>query len=243
MINIYNKYHTNKKLQKRIINKNSFTYGKLVGLMQSFINTDLRILDLGCGVGTIDFYLSNNGCKVTGVDISSKAIVNARNNAKYFRLKDISFVNIDVFKFKNNKPYDIIICNEIIEHVKDDKDFIRLVRNNIKKGGLVFLSTPLESAPLKSIGLLENFDRKVGHLRRYSYSKLKMLVERNGFQIINTCFTEGVFRNFLFTHDFLSFTLKLANKFKLIAYVFEAIDNTSLKLFGPSNISLILYKK
>lgn len=68
-----------------------------------------RVLDMGTGTGYIGIYLSKVGFDVDAVDISTKAIINAQENAKS------NDVNLNIFRsslFKEVKcKYDIITFN------------------------------------------------------------------------------------------------------------------------------------
>ena len=79
----YNKFHVAPTIQKRLITNNNFTYRETIRILSSIIKKkELHILDYGCGVGTIDFFLANQGHKVLGVDVSPKAISACIKSAK-----------------------------------------------------------------------------------------------------------------------------------------------------------------
>lgn len=78
-----------------------------------------RVLDLGCGDGRF----SNNftqcfNAKVLGVDYSSKRISKAIE--KY---PNISFIYDDVWRF-SNQDFDLTIMFELLEHMKNPRDFL-----------------------------------------------------------------------------------------------------------------------
>ena len=49
-------------------------------------NTDLKIIDIGCGTGRHTIELSKPGYTVTGVDLSPSQIAHARDKAKKVQL-------------------------------------------------------------------------------------------------------------------------------------------------------------
>ena len=80
---VHEKYHIKTTAQKKIIDDKNFTYRLLIKVLSKKINTKkLKVLDIGCGAGTICFYLANKGHDVTGIDISQKAINECRVSAK-----------------------------------------------------------------------------------------------------------------------------------------------------------------
>jgi release factor glutamine methyltransferase len=72
-----------------------------------------KILDIGTGSGCIIVSLIKERpkCVATAIDISKKAIIVAKTNAKLHHLENkINFINIDIDKY-NSYNYDLIISN------------------------------------------------------------------------------------------------------------------------------------
>ena len=72
-----------------------------------------KILDIGTGSGCIIISLIKERpkCVATAIDISKKAIIVAKTNAKLHHLENkINFINIDIDKYKSCN-YDLIISN------------------------------------------------------------------------------------------------------------------------------------
>ncbi len=76
------------------------------------IKKDARILDMGCGVGTISLILANrdSSLDITGIDIQSSLIDLAKQNIKLNNLDNVRFTNLDIQNAEENN-YDIIISN------------------------------------------------------------------------------------------------------------------------------------
>jgi len=85
---VHEEYHSGIKLQKRIISSNNFTYSKTIELTDKYFANLGNILDIGCGVGTVDFFLGSKGKIVRGIDISKKAIQFAIANSKVLGLQN-----------------------------------------------------------------------------------------------------------------------------------------------------------
>lgn len=239
--NLYDEYHISRKLQKRVIDEKNFTYRNLLTILQRYIKGKSDILDMGCGVGTVAFYLASKGKNVTGIEISKNALNVARENAKLFGFDErIDFLLSDFPNTIPSREFDLIICSEVLEHLENDKMAVKKIYGLIKKEGVVIISTPSKNAPLYKLGLLEKFDKKVGHLRRYTLEELRTLFEETGFKILCTNKTEGIIRNFLFTNP-------LAGKFVRfikwrISDLVTFIDNLTIPLFGESQIYLVVSK-
>jgi hypothetical protein len=132
------------------------------------------------------------------------------------------------------------LFTEVIEHLPDDNMALKSIYKLLKPNGTLFLSTPSSNAPMHKLGLAKEFDKKVGHLRRYSKKEITSLIKKNNFKILEVVENEGVIRNFFFLNDHAG---KLIRYFKFfIADIITFIDNLSIKLFGESNYFIIAKK-
>lgn len=241
--NVYEKYHRDRKIQKKVIDSHDFTYKNLLRFIDKYAKRKKKILDIGCGVGTIDLYLAKANKHVVGIDISQNGIKIAKKNAQKFGLsKSVRYV---VANFPTEAPkgkFDLIICSEILEHIKQDKLAVIKIRNLLNNNGLVITSSPSKNAPLYRIGLLGNFDKMVGHLRRYTVGSYTRLFKNSGLQVLETKKTEGILRNFLFTNIIGGFLLRILNK-RPFSTVVSFLDELTIPIFGESNIYLVAQKK
>jgi ubiquinone biosynthesis O-methyltransferase len=199
--------------------------------------SSLKILDVGCGVGSLSLYLAKQGATVTGVDVSKRAIKIAEQARKYNGLKKLTFKHQQL-KDVSGK-FDLIICTEVIEHIPDDTAFAKQLFVKLKPGGFLFLTTPLQSAPLHKLGLLKKWDVEVGHLRRYTPQSITELLQKTGFTIEKTELIEGIVRNWLFTIGW-GFLLKFI-KGPLVS-LFHFKDEILGRIFGFSNIQVLAHK-
>ena len=92
----YNIFHKSGTVQNKLISKKNFTYRTVIDVVDKFVINNMnmpkiKILDYGCGVGTVSLYLASKGNSVIGVDISNKAITYANKSASQMDLK--SFVH------------------------------------------------------------------------------------------------------------------------------------------------------
>jgi len=112
--------------------------------IQKHFNQDfknLEILDIGCGGGLVSEEFAKLGCNITGIDASEKNIKVAQLHAQKSNL-DINYINSSAEELlKEEKQYDVVFALEIIEHVADEKEFIKCCSKLVKKDGLLFIAT------------------------------------------------------------------------------------------------------
>lgn len=239
---IYERYHSSRLLQKRIITKNNFTYRGLIPLLDKYCYAEKKVLDIGCGVGTLDFYLASRGNKVVGVDISTRAINIARKNAYFLGVsKNIRFHKLAFPQELPRGKFDVVIISEVIEHIPDDILSLERIWRLLKTGGILILTTPSIQAPLYKLGLLNGFDRKVGHLRRYDIDELTNNIRLKRFKIICVTRVEGILRNFLFTNDEVGKLIRFIRG--PLSSLFTFIDKLTIPVFGYSNIQIVAKKR
>lgn len=101
----------------------------------------ITILDVGCGGGLISEPLSRLGGTVTGLDPSPETIAAARAHAatsglaidyRAGRAEDLA---------AERAQFDCVCCLEVVEHVPDVGQFVKLVASLVRPGGLLVLST------------------------------------------------------------------------------------------------------
>ena len=239
----YEEFHKKIEFQKRIIGKKNFTYRNIIKVLEKHLDRKNKILDIGCGVGTLDFYLANKGFKVLGIDISKKAVEACRKNARVLGLGDR--LNFERLNFPEEKPlekFSLVICSEVLEHLKNDKKAVEVIFDLLRPGGIVIFSTPSQNAPLFRLGLTRKKDKQIGHLRRYTLEELVSLLRKQNPRILETKRTEGILRNFLFYSRGGTIPLKIANRFWIISDLFTFFDNITLKLFGEAQIIVVAQK-
>lgn len=235
----YNNFHHGAKIQAKVIPENNFTYRNTIKILKPLIeNGNLTILDYGCGVGTVDFFLASKGHKVLGLEVSREAVQICRRSAEAIGVSSNAKFG-DISKFKTVRP-DLIICSEVIEHVNNDLKLLKDLADRLKKGGHILISTPTVNAPLYKLRLVENFDRRVGHLRRYDSEALIKMVRNLGLDVIRVEKVEGVLRNTLFVYPWLGWAIKFLKG--PLSDIATFIDNIFVVLFGESNIYVIARK-
>jgi 2-polyprenyl-3-methyl-5-hydroxy-6-metoxy-1,4-benzoquinol methylase len=97
-----------------------------------------RLLDLGCGNGSVTKYVKGLGYQVEGIDPSIQGIEIARLESP-----DIKFYVGDTSKsIVLEEKYDLIYSLEVIEHVYDPYSYMEFLASNLSNNGIAIISTP-----------------------------------------------------------------------------------------------------
>jgi 2-polyprenyl-3-methyl-5-hydroxy-6-metoxy-1,4-benzoquinol methylase len=238
----YDACHRASRPLKKVPRRGDFTYRNHLCLFDRYLRKVTTILDIGSGVGTLAFYLGAQGKRVDGVEISANAVQAARAGAANLGLSaNVSFFRGNFLHWRPSRVYEAVILSEVLEHLVSDDSALATVYNLLPKNGLLILSTPSKSAPLFRLGLLENFDRRVGHRHRYSPDELIRKVQSHGFQVLEVRKTEGILRNFLFTNTLAGNFIRFCKG--PLANAVTLVDNLTIPLFGESQIFCVSRRK
>ena len=140
-----------------------------------------NILDVGCGCGPFLTHVSKNWNKF-GIEISKHASMIAKN-----KLPDATIENLD---FMNNtyddEYFDIILCHQVLEHIRKPDDFLNEFNRILKPGGSIILCVPnFDSGCARLFGKNYRFFHDDTHITLFSYDSLSRLVRDTGFKIVN----------------------------------------------------------
>ena len=105
------------------------------------LNSDLKILDIGCGGGLVSEPFARMGADVSAIDASEKNIAVAKIHAEKSELK-INYRNCAAEDLaQENQKFDVVLALEIIEHVADVESFVKSCAQLVKPNGLLFVAT------------------------------------------------------------------------------------------------------
>lgn len=150
-----------------------------------------RILDLGCGNGTMACRLLDEGFDLYGVDASESGIRVA--NGKYpgrFFVRDIATESLP--EGLAHLEFDLVISTEVIEHLYAPRSYMRFIRNVLgRRGGDVILSTPyhgyLKNLALAITNKMDGHFTALwdgGHIKFWSRKTLTALLNEFGFRVV-----------------------------------------------------------
>jgi 2-polyprenyl-3-methyl-5-hydroxy-6-metoxy-1,4-benzoquinol methylase len=142
----------------------------------------MRLLDVGCGNGTLIGLLKPYGFDVLGVDSSAEAANVAREE---HRVRVLSGTLGDA-AFAGNW-FDIVTMFHVMEHVSNPRELLAEVRRIVKPGGVVIVQVPnLDSWQFRWFGVRWYGLDVPRHVVDYSQSAILGLLESSGFRITRT---------------------------------------------------------
>jgi SAM-dependent methyltransferase len=175
-IKYYDELWSNKKFL------NSLKLRRAVKILEYFTEVKRKCkvpytLDLGCGDGRVTAFIGEF-TKTDGIELSEEAMRLAKE-----RYSDVNFFqgNVLTYPFELYK-YDLVISQEVIEHIEDQKKYMEVCYNVLKKGGYLIITTPNKkvfdhmkggnwsSQPIENILTPSEFKTLIGHsfkIKRY----------------------------------------------------------------------------
>ncbi len=101
------------------------------------------VADVGCGPGVLMKKLKEaKKAECTGFDFSEEAIDHVKAKGFEGRVTDIRHFDVN----GDGGKYDVVVATHVLEHMQEDKTFLRLLKQLCKKGGQVIIATPANPA-------------------------------------------------------------------------------------------------
>jgi 2-polyprenyl-3-methyl-5-hydroxy-6-metoxy-1,4-benzoquinol methylase len=99
----------------------------------------LKVLDAGCGVGTVAIQLAERGATVTAIDVAERSIELAQETYPHpsitYRAHDLSHPLPEY-----NGTFDVVVSNLVLNDVPDYQGFIATIGQVLKRGGRAVFS-------------------------------------------------------------------------------------------------------
>jgi 2-polyprenyl-6-hydroxyphenyl methylase/3-demethylubiquinone-9 3-methyltransferase len=100
------------------------------------------VLDVGCGGGILTESMAREGGKVTGIDLSDKALGVARlHQIESGASVDYRLISAEALAQEAPSSFDVVTCMELLEHVPDPASTIAACATLARPGGRVVFST------------------------------------------------------------------------------------------------------
>lgn len=143
-------------------NYNQFLEDELV----AFIKPEAQAIDFGAGIGEFTKRISAHRITVNCVELDAELQAKLRQDgfSVYAGIEDCP-----------TSPR--IYTLNVLEHIEDDVAALKSIHAKLTEGGKLFIYVPAFMC------LYSNFDKEIGHFRRYTQSEIKQKLEAAGFTI------------------------------------------------------------
>lgn len=154
----------------------------LAGVKANSVN----VLDVGCGQGHITDRLRQAlpETKIYAMDYSVSAVAYAH---KHF--PDIEFAVADAYALPyETHLFDVVVCNNIWEHVPDPLYLLARIKRVLKPGGHIVISTPSRYRLSNLLNVLRGKPVKLMskyHVTEYSVGQVKEQLAFGGFDVVS----------------------------------------------------------
>ena len=139
--------HTDTKLRfdQQVINSREYVIPFIEQSMK--VDSNIRVMDVGCGEGGVMQPFLELGCQCLGVDLVQMRLDLANEYlAEYVEKGQVQFINQDVYEEdfveKHQGTFDLIVLKDVIEHVPNQEKFIPHLKKFLKPNGQIYFGFP-----------------------------------------------------------------------------------------------------
>jgi SAM-dependent methyltransferase len=133
------------------------------------------VLEVGAGHGTFTEIMSERGVRVVATDVSERCVERLR--ARFASNDRVAVVHGGADAGAGHSPFDSAVLINVLEHIEDDDSVLRELSATLKPGGRLILWVPAFQF------LYSDFDRKIGHYRRYRKGEFRRQLTQAGFTV------------------------------------------------------------
>ena len=150
------------------------TWKSQYAFCREYLISPKQILEIGAGQGQASYWFEEEEHFVTSIEPDP-------NNAKLIdeKLRDGKCICADAENFNINEKFDIVWVSHVLEHMISPDKFLNNINKNLKNDGILFIEVPNCENKL----VLKTSIEKVPHTFHFSMKSLRILLEKNGFNI------------------------------------------------------------
>lgn len=189
-----------------------------------------RILEIGCGIGSVVFEMNEKGYDITGTDISSEAIT--------YGLKKYGDIKLQVQPAEDlqfeDETFDVVLSFDLFEHIARVDRHISEVNRVLRKGGFYLLQTPNKYSNMIFETLYhKSLKWRRAHPSLHTPGQLRQRLSGHEFEV-----------KFVKMNPVNEFTLnKLRKKLGPISGIFKHINFRRLPLALQTNLYVVARKR
>lgn len=150
-----------------------------------------RLLDVGAADGLLSRHFRAAGWRVTGIESNPAAARIAASHCERVLVADLDH-ELPALE----GPFDLIVCGDVLEHLRDPLGVVRSLTRHLAPGGRVLISVPNVAHLWIRLNLLlgrfEYADRGIldrTHLRFFTWRSLRRLLDDAGLRVVSRTVT------------------------------------------------------
>lgn len=153
----------------------------MVNLVEKYAPSGI-LVDVGAGSGRFVRAARELGrWTIIATELAEDSVAELQSEGFDARLGNIDEVGIP------DRSVDVVWASHVIEHVPDVEEFLASIRSVLKPGGVLAALLPSEQSLRARLKLSTwHFVNPPGHLWGFRPSTFRMLLERNGFEVLLT---------------------------------------------------------
>lgn len=187
-----------------------------------------RILEIGCGIGSLVHDLTRRGYDVIGTDISHEAITYGRQKYGdiHLRVQAAEALNYEA------ESFDVVLSFDVLEHIAEVDRHVSEVFRVLRPGGYYLFQTPNKYTNI----IFETLQTKSLRWRRYhpslhSSAQLRRRLQKHGFHV-----------QFVKMNPVNDFTLSKLRKLGPLASLVKHINFRHLPMILQTNMYVVAQK-
>jgi len=207
--------------------------GNLLTNLEFLAQTDIlrpddRILEIGCGIGTVVHELSSKGHDIIGIDISGEAIEYGRKKYGGLRLEVQAAETLPYM----DESFDAVLSFDLFEHIAAIDMHVDEVRRVLCPGGYYLFQTPNKySNIIYEILWTKSLQWRRYHPSLHSPGQLRRRMARHGFEA-----------RFVKMNPINEFTEKKLQKLGPLGCILRRVDFRRMPLVLQTNLYVIAKK-
>jgi SAM-dependent methyltransferase len=200
------------------------------------------VFEIGVGLGAYLSRLADHAQQAIGLDVEHER---TRETHKFV---DEVLCGVGEFLPFPDDSFDLILSNEVLEHVQNDVKSIQEMIRTLKQGGRLVIFCPNRGYPYETHGIywrgnykfgnipLVNYlpdpwrNKLVPHVRAYSRNQLKQLFAGLPVQFIEKAIIFGAYDNIIARKPAFG---------KILRFILQFLEKTPFKVFGLSHFWVV----